>query len=395
MYKTLLINVNCSTNDYKYLSTLNEKSAHVWNRCIEIDGNKFNQSGKYITPTELQTALLGFSDLPRASVYHVYRKYIAARTAMFRSIKKKHETSSQVKLPYKMKKFFNTGWNYQVIRTDHDRHRIELAKKIGVGENGKRYRQKPVVCFSKTIPQDIVEIELLYRNGLKLAIKYKEPDIEHLIPSGNSAAIDLGEIHSIASIDSLGDAIIITGRKLRSIKRFRDKEQAKLRSKMSRCTKGSRKYKKYARAKWELQYKTDNQIKDAVHKTTKLYLDFCIEHNITTVYYGDLDACTRDTKGKVSTKTGQKLNEWCFGRIVQQLENKLGRFGIGLIKVNEAYTSQKCPKCGILNKPINRNYHCACGYEQHRDMVGAMNLLNQNSGTELSRYINKKYLRIV
>jgi putative transposase len=274
------------------------------------------------------------------------------------------------------------------------RNTISLTKKKGVDENGKQYRQQPVVCHAKAIPQNIVEIELLYRDGLKLAIKYKESDINHLVPSGNSASIDLGEIHSIASIDNFGHAIIITGRKLRSIKRFRDKEQAKLRSKMSRCTKGSRQYRKYAKAKWKLQYKADNQIKDAIHKTTKLYLDYCIEHNITTVYYGDLDSCTRNTNGRVSLATGQKLNEWSHGAIVRQLENKLGRYGIELIQVDEAYTSRKCPACGSHNKTVTRNYRCECGYEQHRDLVGAINLENQNGGTELIRYTNKRYLRI-
>ena len=394
MYKTIIIGVKCKRQDYEYLSKLNSESAAVWNRCLEIDQEWFERTGKRVKPTELQTALLGFSFLPRASVYHVYRKYIAARNSMFRSIAKKHETSKDAKIPYKTKRFFNTGWDYQIIHVDYEKKTISLAKKKGVDENGKQYRQKPVVCHAKVIPQNIVEIELLYRNGLKLAIKYKEPDIEHLIPSGNSAAIDLGEIHSITSIDSLGNAIIITGRKLRSIKRFRDKESAKIHSLISRCTKGSRQYKKYIKAKWKLQYKTNNQIKDAIHKITKLYLDYCIKHNITTVYYGDLDTCTRDTKGRVNAAIGQKLNEWNFGKIVRQLENKLGRYGIALEKVDEAYTSRKCPECGSLNKPKGRNYSCKCGYVQHRDLVGAINLLNQNSGTELSRYTNKKYLRI-
>ena len=386
--------MQCSPSDLKYLMTLNAESASVWNRCVELDEKFHNETDKWMTFSQLQTALLGFSDLHRMGVYHVYRKYIFARNAMWNSIKACHKNSQSVRLPFKKKEYYNTGWNYQGIKIDRDHQTISLCKKLSTAPTGKRRKQKPVVCRAKTIPKNIAEIELLYRNGLKLAIKYKEPDIKHLIPSGNSAAIDLGEIHSIASIDNLGDAIIITGRKLRSIKRFRDKEQAKIRSKMSRCTKGSRQYRKYIKAKWNLQHKADNQIKDSIHKISKLYLDYCVKNNITTVFYGDLDACTRDTKGRVSTITGQKLNEWSFGRIVKQLENKLSRYGIDIVKVDEAYTSRRCPKCGNLNKTTNRNYRCKCGYEQHRDLVGAMNLLNQNAGTEISRYTNKKYLRI-
>jgi putative transposase len=394
MYKTIIIPVKCSPVDYAFLMNQNAESAKVWNRCVEIDKEFYEKNGRKIDFSELQSALLGYSELHRMGVYFVYRKYLFARNSTMKSLKAMNAPSALPNINFRVQKFYNTGWNYQGIKSNYEKGTIELCKKVGISKNGKRRRQKPVVCHAKTIPQNIVEIELLYRNGLKLAIKYKEPDIEHLIPSDNSAAIDLGEIHSITSIDNLGNAIIITGRKLRSIKRFRDKEQAKIRSKMSRCTKGSRQYKKYARAKWKLQYKADNQIKDAVHKTTKLYLDYCIKHNITTVYYGDLDACTRHTKGRVSTITGQKLNEWSFGDIVQQLKNKLGRYGIDLIKADEAYTSQRCPACGSLNKPINRNYRCKCGYEQHRDLVGAINLLSYNGGTEQIGYTNKKYLRI-
>ena len=394
MYKTIIVPVKCSSGDEIYLLGLNAESAKVWNRCVELDTEYKTKTGRGMRASELQSALLGFSSLHRMGVYHVYRKYLFARSAMWRSIKSGKIQGKTAKLPFKTKHFYNTGWNYQGIKSDYSKGEIKLCKKILTDDIGGNHRPTPVVCYVKTIPQNIVEIELLYRNGLKLAIKYKEPDIEHLIPSGNSAAIDLGEIHSIASIDNLGDAIIITGRKLRSIKRYRNKECGKICSKMSRCTKGSRQYKKYAKAKWKLLYKADNQIKDAIHKTTKLYLDYCLEHNITTVFYGDLDACTRDTKGHIGKGVGQKLSQWCFGKIVEQLENKLCRYGIDLIKVDEAYTTRKCPSCGALNKPANRNYRCLCGYEQHRDLVGSINLLNQNAGAELSRYANKKYLRI-
>ena len=359
-----------------------------------MDNDFYEQNKHHMKMSELQTAVKGYGFLHAKGVYHVYRKYLFSRTAMWKSINTKHENSNKVKLPYKQKKFFNTGWDYQSIQINYKKGLIKLARKDVKDENGKRKHQGQVVCHAKTIPQNVVEIELLYRNGLKLAIKYKEPDMQNVIQSDNVAAIDLGEIHSITSVDKNGDAIIITGRKIRSIKRLRDKEQAQIRSKMSRCTKGSRQYKKYNHALYTIKYKTDKQILDAVHKTTKLYLDFCLENNISKVYYGDLDGCTRDTHGRANKLIGQKLNEWNYGLIMLQLSNKLGRYGIELVKVGEFYTSKKCPVCGTLNTPNGRKYSCDCGYHQHRDIVGAMNILNDNAGTQISEYTNKKYLRI-
>ena len=246
------------------------------------------------------------------------------------------------------------------------------------------------------MPRYVVEIELIYRDGLCLAVKYKEPKVNTNIETNNIAAIDLGEIHSITSIDNNGNAIIITGRKIRSIKRLQNKEQAKLRSKRDKLTKGSRQYKKYSRAIYKLSVKTDKQILDCVHKISKLYLDYCIENGISKVYYGDLDSCTRGHKNDMSKFTNQKLRDWCYGLLMLQLENKLSRYGIELVKVSEAYSSQTCPHCGHRHKPTGRNYECQCGYKQHRDVVGAMNILNFNEkDVQLEKYNNLKYLRIV
>lgn len=365
----------------------NKWSAEVWNYCVKIDKEFKDKNGIAMNMSEMQTAVKGQTNLHAKGVHHVYRKYLSARASMWKSIRAKHDNSNKVKIPYKNKKYFTSGWDYQSIGVDYKNGIIKLSTKKCPN------KPVPIKCYAKTIPQNIKEIELLYRNGLKLAIKYVECNIQDVIQSDNVASIDLGEIHSITSIDTLGNAIIITGRKLRDIKRLRDKEQGKIKSKRSRCTKGSIRHRKYSRSLYNLKFKADNQINDAIHKITKLYLDFCLENNISKVYYGDLDSCTRNTK-KIGKTLGQKLNEWNYGLLMLQLHNKLERYGIELVKIKEYYTSQKCPECGLLNKTSTRNYRCGCGYEQHRDIVGAMNILNDNHDTQISEYVSKKYLRI-
>lgn len=342
---------------------------------------------------DMQRAIKGYKDLHSKGIGLVFHKYYYARNAMWKSIKANHENSGKVKMPYKEKKYFNTGWDYQCIRINYENGVILLTRPMKK-EGDKWKRQTPVKCYAKSIPDNIVEIELICKKGLKLAIKYKETDIENVIQSNKCAAIDLGEIHSITSIDADGKAIIITGRKIRSIKRLRNKELAKIQSLQNHCRRRSRKYKKYKKAMYNLKVKTDNQVKDAVHKITKLYLDYCLENNIGSVYYGDVDSATRNTKGKVNKHNGQKLNEWCYGFITEQLENKLNRYGIKIVKVKEYFTTKICPNCGQINEPERRNYICDCGYTQHRDIVGAINILNNNCGSEITKYTNKTYLRI-
>lgn len=392
----MIVPVKCNKSDYDYLMQCNKYSAQIWNACIKLDKEHRQQTGNYISQHDLQMTLKKSVPIILAnSINFVIIKYLTARSAMFRSIKAKHKNSSKVKLPYKEKKFYNTGYTYQNIKIDKENHLITLAKPLVV-VNGKQTLQPRIKCHVKTIPDNIKEIELVYKQGLKLAIKYIEEDNKHLIQSENEASIDLGEIHSITSIDNHGNGIIITGRKIRSIQRLRNKELGKLDQRMSKCTKGSRQYKRYMWARTKLREKFNNQIKDCVHKTTKLYLDYCLKNNINTVYYGDLDNCTRGTKKKKdgSRFTRQKLTQWCFGKIVQQLENKLSRYGIKLVKVKEYYTSSKCPACKKKNKPKGRNYSCKCGYKMHRDVNGSINILNDNSKYNIKECNTLKYLRI-
>jgi putative transposase len=391
IYKTVIVPVKCSKEDYEYLLNCNKLSAEVWNLCLKINEEYRKQNnGKLIQRNELQKLTKQCVHLHAKGIHHVVHKYLFARDAI---IEARKQGRTDEKFPYKQKKYFVTGWDYQSIKVEGNK--ILLAKPMGIKPDGKKYKQKPVVCYVKNIPDNIVEIELIYRNKLYLAIKYKEKVKYQQIQSNNHAAIDLGEIHSITSIDSRGNAVIITGRKLRSIKYLRNKHQARIYQRMSKCKQGSKQYLKYMNALRSLTYKTERRINDAVHKITKLYLDFCIENNISTVYYGDLDSATRNIKGKVNSYVGQKLKQWNYGEIMRQLENKLSRYGIKLVKVEERYTSKKCPNCGKLNKPNGRNYTCECGYTQHRDLVGAINILNDNANTNLKYYTTKKYLRIV
>lgn len=396
IYKSLIVPVNCNKTDYAYLSQCNKYSAIIWNMCVKADEDNYNKTKKFLGLSALEK--INKQRVPHitaSSINSVVIKYMSARNAMFESRKVNCE-NNKIKLPYKEKKYYNTYWSYQTVKINKEKGYITLSKPLKKDENGINKIQKPIKCYLKFIPDNIVEIELVYRNKLYLIVKYKIENNSVLIQSNNVAAIDLGEIHSIASIDTNGNAIIITGRKLRSDKRLRNKEQAAIYKRMSKCKRGSKQYKKYMRALNNLKTKYDFKILDSVHKITKLYEDYCIQNDIGTVYYGDLDSCSRGTKqdhvgGRV---VRQKLSQWNFGEIMQQLENKLSRHGIQLIKVKEYYTSKKCPVCGKLNKPNGRNYECECGYIMHRDVNGAINILNDNGGFKVTKYNNLKYLRV-
>ena len=80
---------------------------------------------------------------------------------------------------------------------------------------------------------------------------------------------------------------------------------------------------------------------------------------------------------KQRKKTNQKLSNWSFGKFTTLLTYKAKTEDIEVMLVNEAYTSQTCPVCETRKKVTGRNYRCRCGYQKHRDIHGACNILTK------------------
>lgn len=70
---------------------------------------------------------------------------------------------------------------------------------------------------------------------------------------------------------------------------------------------------------------------------------------------------------------------WAFYQLEQFLTYKAHLHNSEVVEVSAKYTSQRCPKCGVIKK-ANRNhekheYHCDnCGYRSNDDRIGAMNI---------------------
>ena len=72
------------------------------------------------------------------------------------------------------------------------------------------------------------------------------------------------------------------------------------------------------------------------------------------------------------------LRSWAFYQLEQFLAYKAHAKQSEVLKVSARYTSQRCPKCGNINK-TNRHhqtheYICQCGYRSNDDRIGAMNI---------------------
>lgn len=104
------------------------------------------------------------------------------------------------------------------------------------------------------------------------------------------------------------------------------------------------------------------------------------ENPNTLIVVEDLTNVTFDTVNNRKKENRYEHHSWAFYQLQQDIAYKAREHGSYVIKVNPAYTSQRCPKCGTICKE-NRNktnhiYHCNhCHYQSNDDRVAAMNIV--------------------
>ena len=373
MKRTIKTDFKCSRENLDKLFACNRISAMVYNKVLELQKEyRKAHDGEWISDKELFEATKGIYAINSQSVQAVVQKYVAARVAT----KLAREKGLKNQYPWRHKKSYTTTWKANGFKLNNSKLLLSLAMF-----NGKRQAPIEVKLPKATLKflgnKKLQQISLIWDNHLKLAIVYEDGiKSAEKVDNNNYGGVDLGEIHSITAFSEDGSAIIITGRYLRSIKRYQIKETGKLSKLMSRCKKYSRRWLRLRRAKRKLLNKTNNQIRDCNHKITKAFVGWAVAHNISKVYVGDVEGVERNTRKKKHKHTRQKLSRWNFGKHLEYLKYKLEAVGIELMKISEAYSTQTCPHCGCRRKWNNRNYQCSCGYSAHRDIHGARNILS-------------------
>ena len=391
MYRTIKTSFKANNNDINRLFVCNRISGEIWNQCLtEAKEYARASGGKWINKTRLQQVLKNKFPMHSQSVQAVAHKYLFSRDAA----KQARKQGFKNKYPYRKKKFLNTKWVDQAFSIKNN----TISLSMGIWNNK---RQKPIIIKASILPKgDIKEIELIYDRKLMVCISYDDEKAPAILNKPRLvAAIDPGEIHSISASCENGNALIITGRKQRAIHKFRNTKLKDLQKKMSRCKKGSRQWKKYHKAKIYMLSKSEAQLNDAVHKTTKQFVDWCLKNNVTEVAMGNPQGVQLKTKKKKKARKGtrQKLSNWTFGQTRDRLTYKLETKGIIFAMQDESYTSQTCPVCERRKKVSSRNYTCRCGYKEHRDIHGAKNILSKYLHGDI-RYLYETrafmYLRI-
>jgi putative transposase len=299
----------------------------------------------------------------------------------------------QWRYPWKYKKFFSVKYKKTAIK---------LKGKKLIFSNGKK--QSPLV-----IPQPkhidfhtLKSAEIVWHKDqywMHIAVEITK---QKQVQGKKEAGCDLGLIHAAVLSDGKNH-LIVTGRELRSLQRYRNKRLKEYQKRISRKKPGSNKRQKLIFRKRRFLEKVERKIEYLVHSISKIVADWCVEHQIKTLSIGSPNGVQKNTKKKKKTRKEirQQLSNWNFGQLIEKIKYKLKLRGVKVQLVDESYTSGTCPSCGSFRKQWNRNFHCQCGAGGHRDVVGAVNILDKSihkqltKNRELPKIEDTKYRRVI
>jgi putative transposase len=228
-------------------------------------------------------------------------------------------------------------------------------------------------------PAAIRQAALLWRaDHFELAITIEGPADPPERADGLTAGVDLGEVNIAAIVTERGDALVLNGRYLRSVKRLRNKRHSSLSAKLARCRKGSRRWKRLKRRKAQASAQFYRQQRHILHTASKRLADFARQQGVTKLAIGDVrDVASGTDKGR---KTNQKLSQWARGQFERYVHYKVKRLGCTSGHIAEDYSSRTCSACGQVQSstPRGRAFCCfGCGVNVNRDANGGANICSR------------------
>jgi putative transposase len=196
------------------------------------------------------------------------------------------------------------------------------------------------------------------------------------IPNSNhpfkSIGIDLG----VNTLLATSDGLFVKGGVVKTINQWYNKQLAYYKSLTKKHNQKNSSY----RIQRMHRVRT-NKLQDIFHQTSRFIINHCLENNVTTIVIGyNMRWKQHCNLGK---RTNQSFVQIPFLKLVHMLKYKAKLVGIVVICVSEAYTSQKCSKCGIIDKRNRYSrglYLCnSCGLYINADHNAAINIRNRLS----------------
>ncbi|ABM36593.1 RNA-guided endonuclease InsQ/TnpB family protein [Polaromonas naphthalenivorans] len=341
----------------------------VYNRALDIQKANYAAGGKFIGYVDMANRLPEWKrafEWLKESPFHTLQQSLKDAERAFKNFFEKR-----------------AGFPRFKKKGSGESFRFPDAKQFAIDQANSRIKLPKLGWMRFRNSRDIVgtakNITISQAGGKWFASIQTERELEQPVPIATSAiGIDVG----IARFATLSDGSFVAP--LCSFKKH-EKRLAKYQRRMSRKTRFSKNWHKAKRNIQKVHTTIANARKDFLHKTTS---DLSKNHAMVAVEDLQVRNMSRSAAGNaekpgknVAAKSGLNkaiLDQGWF-EFRRQLEYKLAWRGGILIAVPAHHTSQTCPCCGHVakaNRQTQAKFECVdCGYQNHADVVGAMNIL--------------------
>jgi putative transposase len=365
-----------SVTMFRRLKAAQMEAAQVWNLCMDTHKQARMSHARWPGRNALHQVTKNRFALYSQSVQQVTRAFLA-NIESTQAIRKAHP-QMRMKYPWRIKWFYPVKWPAQAVSKEKGRVILPMGK-------GRTSIVLPI-----ELPEKSGACTLVWNNGFELHVCVEVPRAEKT-PGNNHATADLGEIHLAAVTTDTEQAMIVTGRGIRSLKRQRNQHLGQIAKKQARCKKHSRRWKKLQRAKNKQCRRAERRIHDLRHKATRQVIDFCVENKVGTLFIGHPHGVRTRDNGR---HHNQRMALWEYGKDIDYLTHKAKQAHISCFTGSERGTSSQCPGSGHKLKPKNRTWACrACGFTGHRDLVGSVNMHHGAYGSHVKFPRSFTYLR--
>ena len=321
-------------HNLKEIDELCFNSKNLYNYCNYILRQAFIQTGKLPKEYELSKQLTkdkqqDWTKLGSNTNQQVLKLLYKNWKSFFKAVQEYKKNPSKFKGRPKLPKYKDKEKGRNVVIITCATNRIHN----GFFHFPKFTKIEPVKTFITN--KDLAQARIIPQtNCYVLEIVYKINVPDNKIYSENHLSIDLG-VNNFATCfnDTDNTSFIINGRIIKSFNQYYNKKKAELQSQLEleNKTKTSKRLQK-------LGLKRQNKLNDFMHKASKYIIDYCIEHNLSTIIIGH----NKEWKQEVNTGkiNNQNFVSIPFNNFIQKLQYKAENIGLEVIVTEESYSSK-------------------------------------------------------
>jgi IS605 OrfB family transposase len=214
-------------------------------------------------------------------------------------------------------------------------------------------------------------INILERDGrlegrVCVTLEVDEPEPVH--PVG----VDLNETNAIVAMRADGGVFFLSGREDRESAKRTRKTRVRLQRKLASRKAQGKDTRSVRRALKRLGRKQRNRNRTSCQMMAAELSKWAGEDAVLVLEDLELE---RKKKGNGMSKAlRRRLNGWPHGLMQQCISHRAEVSRQAVVKVNPAYTSQQCNRCGQLGQRRRHLFSCSCGYQAHADVNASANL---------------------